>query len=119
MPVHQDMVCITCPLGCRMELDITEGTITAVRHNSCKRGIDYAHQEFYDPRRMVTATAAIRNGTLPRIPVRTSAPLPMQHIPAALKAIYALDLTAPLDQGTVVITNVADSGIDILTTRRI
>lgn len=102
-----------------MELDIEDGKITAVRHNSCKRGIDYAHQEFYDPRRMVTATAAIRNGTVPRVPVRTSAPLPVQRIPAALEAIYALDLTAPIEQGTVVITNLADSGIDILTTRAI
>lgn len=113
------MVCITCPLGCRMELDLADGKIIAVRHNSCQRGIDYAHQELYDPRRMVTATAAISGGTVLRVPVRTSAPLPVQQIPGALEAIYALRLTAPLAQGTIVIKNVADSGIDILTTRAI
>ncbi len=115
----REMVCITCPLGCRMEIEIEDGELTAVRHNACKRGITYAKQEFYDPRRMVTATATVRGGTAPRVPVRTSVPLPIQHIPAVLDAIYALHLSAPLTIGTVVITNFANTAIDVITTRNV
>lgn len=113
------MVCITCPIGCRMEVDIEDGKVTEVRHNSCKRGIEYARQEVYDPRRMVTATAAVTKGIVKRVPVRTSAPFPMSQISALLQAIYALQLSAPLALGSVVIRNFADTGIDVITTRNI
>lgn len=115
----QEMVCITCPLGCRMELDIEDGALKAVRHNSCKRGIEYANQEFYDPRRMVTATASITGGLVDRIPVRTSTPLPIKHIPSLLRNVYRLQLAAPLPIGSVVIKNIADTGIDVITTRNL
>jgi len=115
----REMVCITCPIGCRMELTIEDGKVAAVQHNSCKRGISYAEQEFYDPRRMVTATAFVTGGIVTRVPVRSSEPLPMAQIDAALEAIYDLRLQAPLDLGQVVIEDVAGSGVDIITTRKL
>jgi CxxC motif-containing protein len=115
----QEMVCINCPLGCRMELEIEDGEIKAVQHNSCKRGIEYAQQEFYDPRRMVTATAAITGGAMNRVPVRTTEPIPINHINGVLQAIYTLNLFAPLKIETAVIKNFADTGIDVITTRNI
>ena len=102
-----------------MELEIENGEIKAVQHNSCKRGIEYAQQEFYDPRRMVTATAAVSDGIVNRIPVRTREPIPVMHINELLQAIYALRLPAPLDIETPVIENFADTGIDVITTRNV
>ncbi|GAK50914.1 hypothetical protein U14_02156 [Candidatus Moduliflexus flocculans] len=102
-----------------MELEIENGELRAVQHNSCKRGVEYAKQEFYDPRRMVTATATIENGVVPRIPVRTSQPLPVAHIQALLAEIYRLTLTAPLEIGAAVIKNFADTGVDVITTRTV
>lgn len=113
----KEMVCITCPLGCRLELEIENGDIKAVYHHSCKRGIEYAKQEFYDPRRMVTATAPIEHGPVKRIPVRTSEPIPIKHINALLNAIYRLRLQTPLPLGAPVITNFAEIGIDVIATR--
>ncbi len=102
-----------------MELEIEDGKIKAVQHNSCKRGIEYAEQEFYDPRRMVTATVAISKGVVNRVPVRTSEPIPLKYINDVLQAIYELNLFAPLDIGTVVIKNFADTDIDVVTTRSV
>ena len=115
----QEMVCITCPLGCRMELEIEDGEITAVQHNSCKRGVEYARQEYYDPRRMITATATVTGGILKRVPVRTSEPIPIQHSNDVLHAIYDLTIVAPLPIGTAVIKNFAGTGIDVMTTRKV
>jgi CxxC motif-containing protein len=102
-----------------MELEIENGEIKAVQHNSCKRGIEYAQQEFYDPRRMVTATAVVSDGIVNRIPVRTREPIPVKYINELLQAIYALRLPAPLDIETPVIENFADTGIDVITTRNV
>jgi CxxC motif-containing protein len=102
-----------------MELAIEDGEITAVQHNSCKRGVEYARQEYYDPRRMITATATLTGGILKRVPVRTSAPIPIQHINDLLHAIYELTIVAPLPVGTAVIKNFAGTGIDVMTTRKV
>ena len=100
-----------------MELEIEDGEIKAVYHNSCKRGIEYAKQEYYDPRRMVTATASIEHAPVKRIPVRTSEPISVKYINALLNAIYSLHLEAPLLIEMPVITNFADTGVDVITTR--
>ena len=113
------MVCITCPMGCRMELEIEDGEIKAVQHNSCKRGVEYARQEYYDPRRMITATAAVTGGVLKRVPVRTSVPIPIRHVDDLLHAIYDLTVVAPLPIGTAVIANFAGTEVDIITTRKV
>jgi len=102
-----------------MELEIEDGELKAVHHNSCKRGEEYARQEFYDPRRIVTTTAAVAGGIVGRVPVRTNAPLPVQQITPLLQAIYRLTLHAPLEVGQVVIENFAETGIDVLTTRHL
>ncbi len=115
----QEMVCVTCPIGCRMELELEDGDIKAVQHNSCKRGVEYAQQEYYDPKRMVTTTAAVSNGILQRVPVRTSAPVGIQHIHALLQAVYTLTIEAPLPIGTPVIENFGETGVDVLTTRNV
>jgi CxxC motif-containing protein len=102
-----------------MELEIVDGELNTVQHNFCKRGVDYAKQEFYDPRRIVTATAAVTGSGVKRVPVRTDKPLPMKHIPEVLRMIYALKLAAPLDIGVPVIKNVAGANVDVITTRNI
>jgi CxxC motif-containing protein len=102
-----------------MELEIVDRELKTVRHNSCKRGVDYAKQEFYDPRRIVTATAAVTGSVVKRVPVRTNKPLPMKHIYEVLQAIYALKLAAPLDIGVPVIKNIPGTGIDVITTRNV
>ena len=113
----KEIVCITCPLGCRMEVAIEDGKLLSVAHNTCKRGIQYAESEVSDPRRMVTATASLTGGVLTRVPVRTSAPLPIQYIPELLRAIYDLTIAAPIPIHTPVIRNFAATEIDIITTR--
>lgn len=102
-----------------MALEIEDGELKAVQYNSCKRGIDYAKQEFYDPRRMVTTTAAVSGGVIKRVPVRTSEPLPIAHIPALLEAIHNLRLQAPLSTGEPVMTNFSGTGVDVVTTRNL
>ncbi len=110
-----ELTCIVCPVGCRMELH-RDGEELTVTGNRCKRGEAYAREEASDPRRMVTATCAISGGPVGRIPIRSSAAVPVEAIPAFLNAIYILRLSAPVSCRSRVGENLAGTGIDVIAT---
>lgn len=111
-----ELTCIVCPIGCRLTVERREDGSLEVSGNRCKRGAAYAEEEFRDPRRMVTGTCAIVKGTFFRLPVRSSESVPVDEIAPFLNAMYELRVPAPVTRGTVVATNLADTGIDLVAT---
>lgn len=111
-------LCIGCPLGCRLELDEDErGAIVEIRGSSCRRGDRHAAQEHTDPRRLVTTTVAISGGRWPRLPVRTTEPIPKALVGEAVRTIGATHVTAPVGIGDVIVENLLGTGIDVVATR--
>ena len=115
----REMICILCPLGCKMQ--VTEkpdqpGELT-VRGLQCKKGKQYAYEEYTNPTRTLTSTVVIHNAPLPRLPVRTNRPIPKELIFPAMKEISSVELSGPVQIGTVVIKNLLDTGIDVIATR--
>lgn len=111
-------LCIGCPLGCRLEVEEDErDAIVEVRGWSCKKGERYGRQEHTDPRRMVTTTVRVRGAALPRLPVKTSQPVPKDQVRDVCRRLSALTVTAPVAMGDVVLADVAGSGADIVATR--
>ena len=53
--MEQQITCINCPVGCRLQVVVEDGEVKSVTGNSCNRGITYAKQECVAPQRMVTA----------------------------------------------------------------
>jgi len=97
-----------------------------VTGNLCPRGEAYAQEEIRNPKRMVTATAAIileqgkvNAGFIRRVPVRTTVPCPREKIPSLLRDIYKLKVSLPVKTGDVLIANWKNEGFDIIATRRI
>ena len=113
---EDELTCIVCPIGCRLHAARLDDGTLEVTGNQCKRGIAYAEEEFSDPRRVVTGTCALRDGNWYRLPVRSSAGVPVQDIAAFLNAMYELELTAPIDRGDTVATDLAGTGIDLVAT---
>ena len=64
-----ELICITCPVGCTLDVTHDGGAIVEVDGQTCRRGIEYAEQELTDPRRMVTTTVRIRGSLHPLLPV--------------------------------------------------
>lgn len=122
MTQTKEMICIACPVGCRLTVSADGGDIR-VQGNGCPRGIPYARQEALDPQRMVTSTVALVGDTAPgspsRLPVRTSKPVSKAQIPIVLDAMTGIRATAPVRVGDVLVANVARSGADIIATRNI
>jgi len=111
------IICISCPVGCELDVTLDEGKIVEVEGNSCKLGLDYAEQEIFDPRRMVASTVRVKNGFHPLVPVYTEKPVPKPKIFEVLAELRNIELEAPVAVNDVVIENVLDTGINIIASR--
>ncbi|MDZ7801611.1 MAG: DUF1667 domain-containing protein [Trueperaceae bacterium] len=99
-----EYLCIGCPLGCRLEVDEDEdGEIVEVRGFSCKRGKQFALQEHTQPVRSVATTVHVKGGAWPRLPVRTTDPIPKDRVAALCDALHGVTLHAPVQMGQVVL----------------
>ncbi len=113
------IICITCPMGCTLEVTHDGDTVTKVDGEQCKRGKEYAQAELTDPRRMVTSTAKVKGGVHPLVPVYTAAPIPKPRIFDLLAELRKVELQAPVKAGQKVLENVFDTGIDVLASRNL
>lgn len=135
--MKEELICITCPLGCRLEAERAPAApadggeaILTVTGNRCPRGAAYAREELLAPKRVVTATC---RATLPaeapgsragrevprRVPCKTNAPFPKERVPELLAAIYAIDVRLPIVRGQVLLKDALGSGIDLVATRSV
>lgn len=81
------LICIVCPRGCHLEVDENFN----VTGNFCKRGIAYAKEELTTPTRTLTSTVIIRGGVIPRLSVKTSAPIPKEKYSKLWKKFVLLN----------------------------
>jgi len=113
------MICITCPVGCSLEVTREGMTIIKVEGNQCKQGLSYAEAELVDPRRMVPTTVKVRGGVHPLVPVCTAAPIPKPLIFKLLAELRKVELQAPIHVGQVVLGNALGTGVDVLASRNL
>ncbi len=117
MPVTEKMICITCPMGCTIEVTHEGETLLNVDGNTCARGKKYVQEELRDPRRMVATTVKVKNGLHPLVPVYTQAPFPKPRIFELLDALREVTVTAPVSLNQVVLADALGTGIDVVTSR--
>jgi len=110
-------ICIACPIGCHLELEVDAKEVISIEGNRCKRGIDYAIDEHTDPKRMLTVTCKVDSTIVNRVPVKTSEAISKVYIDELVKDLYDLSLVTPLKLGDKIIDNYKDTGVDILVTR--
>ena len=116
---RKELICIGCPLGCNLTVEMDGGQVVSVNGNTCKRGDDYARKELTDPRRIVTSTVPVAGGNLPVVSVKTASDVPKGKIRECLCALKGVTLTAPVQIGDVIVENVADTGVDVIATKSI
>lgn len=119
MKKHHELVCIVCPMGCRLTLtkddNAPKGYI--IEGNICKRGVDYAIKEMTSPTRMLPTTVKIKDGFISRLPVRTTVAIPKELIFKAMDEINKVEVDAPVKCGDIIISNLLGTGADIIATR--
>jgi CxxC motif-containing protein len=115
--MERKMVCISCPLGCRLTVTGEKEEEISVKGNKCAKGESYAREEILAPRRVVTATVKVGGGCGRRLPVKTSAAVLKEHIPALLRKAYSMEIEAPIRCGEVLLVDIAGAGVDLVATR--
>lgn len=112
----KNFICINCPLGCPLTVEVENGQVTKVTGNTCKRGETYAVKEITAPSRTVTSTVRVKGGERPVVAVRTKTDIPKDKIFACMEAINQVEITAPVKIGDVVIADVCGTGVDVVAT---
>lgn len=113
------MICIECPKGCHLQVEINKGKASKVTGNHCPKGEQYAHCEIENPVRIVTTTVRTKGLTLSMLPVKTDKPIPRALIGEIMKHARGLCITRPLSVGAVVEANLLDLGINLVATRSV
>lgn len=112
-------LCTGCPLGCRLEVDAVDDEVVEVRGHQCRRGLRYGTQEHTDPRRQVATTVWLSGGDVARLPVRASEPVPKARVRDFVAALAGLSVAAPVELGSTIADDVADTGIAAIATRAV
>ena len=111
----KEFVCIVCPRGCRLKID-DELNVTG---NSCPRGANYAKEEATAPKRIITSTVRVNNRENLLVSVKTSIAVPKGMMFEVMKEINKISVSAPTHIGDIALSNVLNTGADIVITKEI
>ncbi len=116
-------------MGCHLAVDTDERGEMKVTGNRCVRGEQYAREEIFNPKRVVTFTCAavLPDGSVPgpesnlprRVPVRTTIAFPKERIPELLGALRGVTVRLPAVRGAVVLQKALDTEVDVIVARSI
>lgn len=109
------LTCIVCPIGCSLLLEEKNGE-WSVDGNLCPKGRKFALDEATHPMRTLTSTVRTTNPEMPRLPVRTDGEIPKALMPDVMELINRTLLRHSTDIGEVIIGNVLDTGVNIIST---
>lgn len=111
----RELTCIVCPRGCSLICDLDDsGKLISVTGNICPRGKKYADDECTNPMRVVTSTVRCIDGGV--VSCKTSASIPKALVIEAMKVINATKAPEKVKIGDVIISNILDTGADVVAT---
>lgn len=116
--MKKNIICINCPVGCYLTVNMESGKVLSVEGNSCKRGVEYAEKECTNPERIVITTVGLRGGELKVLPVKTKEPIPKGKIFDCIKALADVEAVAPVRIGDVIAKDVCGA-FDVVATRNV
>lgn len=115
----RELICIGCPMGCPLTVEMNGDEVMGVTGNTCKRGDVYARKEVTNPTRIVTSSVKVIGGTLAAVSVKTKEDIPKGKIFDCAKALKSIEIQAPVYIGDVILKDVAGTGVDIIATKNV
>lgn len=113
----KELICVSCPIGCSVTVTLDDNNeVVSVTGNTCKRGDSYARQECTHPERMLTSTVKVTGSRLPVVPVKSAKPVPKELLLDCMQEINRVTVQAPVHIGDVVLSNILNTGVDIVAT---
>ena len=98
----KELICITCPAGCKLLAELTpDGSVNVTGH-TCKRGVDFALAELTNPMRTLCSTVRTAFADCPMLPVRTDREIPKGKIKEAMRLLVGVVIDKKIGCGEVV-----------------
>lgn len=114
-----NLICIGCPLGCPLTVEMDGAEVKSVTGNTCKNGDKYARKEMTNPTRIVTSTVRVRGGHLPVVCVKTATDIPKGKMLECVRQLRDVEVSAPVSIGQVIVPDIAGTGVAVIATRNI
>lgn len=113
----RELICIGCPMGCPVTVEMNDTAIVSVIGNTCPRGDAYARKEVTNPTRIVTSTVKVEGGSVDMVSVKTKEDIPKDKIFDCVRALKGITVKAPVRIGDVILADVAGTGVDVVATK--
>ena len=113
----RELICIGCPMGCPVTVEMDGREIVSVSGNTCPRCDAYARKEVTNPTRIVTSTVKVEGGLVEMISVKTKEDIPKDKIFDCMRALKGITVKAPVHIGDVILADAAGTGVDVVATR--
>ena len=94
-----EMICITCPTGCPLQVERDGDSIT-VTGNECRRGEAFARAELTRPMRTLCSTVRTNKNVM--LPVRTDRDVPKESIQDVMRLIAGVIVEKPVACGEII-----------------
>ena len=111
------IICVKCPMGCDMV--VNEVPELQVQGNQCQAGVKFAKEELTNPTRNITTSIKISGGDMPMLSVKTKSPIPKTKILDVVEEVKKVKMRAPVYVGDTVLSNAANTGVDMVATRNV
>ena len=112
----RELICIGCPLGCMLTVEMNDGAVVNVTGNTCPRGKVYAEKEVTNPTRIVTSSVRVKGGDRVSVSCKTKSDIPKSKIFDVARALKEVEVVAPVKIGDVLVEDVAGTGVQIVAT---
>jgi len=110
-----ELICITCPLGCRINIKTENNIVTNVAGNLCRRGEIYAKQEALQPMRILTGTMKSCESNKP-FSVITDKAIPKDKVMECAMELKKHKPLLPIHAGDIIINNILNTNSNIIAT---
>ncbi len=115
--MKKEMICVNCPVGCHLVVEVEDGNVLSVTGNRCPKGVAYGRQECIQPMRYLTTTVRIRGAIHKVLPVISEREIPLELMKQAMEEVKKVVVEAPVCEGDVVLENLAGTGVKLIASR--
>ena len=110
--------CQVCPVGCNLKVSQGDNELI-VEGNKCSRGLEYARSVYKDSPQVLFGRCLLTNASMGRLPVKTSDPIPENLKNKVMELIRNTSVNAPVIKGQVIIKNILNLNIDVISMRKV
>ncbi len=115
--MEKKLICVSCPIGCEITVNIEKGEVINVKGHLCPRGKAYAQQEAIDPMRVLPTSVKVTGGIRPLVSVKTDQPVPRRLLVQIMDYIQHLSVEAPVQIGQIISEDLLGTGARLIATK--